>query len=151
MLNSTVNATCINVLFMPERIAGMHESLRRLYQAAKAATAHLPAAQRIEEDSPSSLARAMNVSPAVMTNWKARGISFEGAVNAEGLFGCSAWWLMNGELPVGWRGRGEIGPLSDELTDRLARDGALALMWENAIRGALKMAPVAFIGKRRAA
>ena len=152
MFMEHVNAACINVLFMPERISGMHESLRRLYEAAKAATAHLPLERRLGVDSPSALGRALNVSAAVMTNWKARGVSIEGAVNAEGLFGCSAWWILKGEQPPGWRGQDNMGPLSAEVLERLSRDARAASMWESAIRGALGMHPNATdSGNRHAA
>lgn len=39
----------------------------------------------------------MGVTPAVMSNWKARGISKEGALAAEAKFGCSAHWLLTGK------------------------------------------------------
>jgi hypothetical protein len=44
-----------------------------------------------------TLARRLGVSSAVMTNWKARGISKEGALAAEGIFGCSATWVLEGK------------------------------------------------------
>lgn len=36
-------------------------------------------------------------SSAVMTNWKTRGLSKDGALKAEREFGCSATWLLDGE------------------------------------------------------
>jgi hypothetical protein len=152
MFTKRVNATFINALFTAERIPGMHDSLQRLYEAAREATGHLPLGQRVESGKPSELARALNVSPAIVTNWKARGVSIAGALDAEGRFGCSAWWILKGEHPPGWLGRGEKPPLSAEVLRRLARDSRAATMWENAIRAGMDMPPFrADLGNRDAA
>lgn len=45
----------------------------------------------------SEIGRQLGVSAATMTNWKARGISKEGAIKAESLFGCSVTWLLVGD------------------------------------------------------
>lgn len=75
----------------------MHESVLRLLQCAKEATktAREPVADFAD------LARKLGVSSAVMTNWKARGVSKEGAIKAEQVFGCSAQWVLTGERPAG--------------------------------------------------
>lgn len=39
----------------------------------------------------------MDVSSAVMTNWKRRGVSKEGALQAERMLGCAANWVLTGE------------------------------------------------------
>ena len=43
------------------------------------------------------LAEALGVSSATMTNWKSRGVSKDGALAAEQLFGCSPRWVMEGD------------------------------------------------------
>ena len=151
MFTEAVNAPFINALFNAETILGMHETLKRLYQAAAAATAHLPLSERVD-DQPSTLARALNVSQQSVHNWSKRGVSMEAAVDAEGRFGCSAWWILQGQQPPGWQGQGEEPPLSRDLLQRLSRDSRAATMWESAIRAALSMPPLsADLGKRRAA
>jgi hypothetical protein len=151
MFTEAVNAPFINALFTAGRIPGMHETLKRLFHAATAATAHLPVSERVD-DQPSSLARALNVSQQSVHNWSKRGVSLEAAVDAEGKFGCSAWWILKGQQPPGWQGHGEEPPLSRDLMLRLSRDSRAAAMWESAIRAALSMPPLTpDLGKRRAA
>ncbi|WP_269497775.1 hypothetical protein [Castellaniella sp. S9] len=48
----------------------------------------------------SKVAAKMNVADNRVTNWKARGISFEGAVQAEVVFGIPAAWIMYGQQPL---------------------------------------------------
>lgn len=43
------------------------------------------------------IGRQLGASSAVMTNWKSRGISREGALQAEREYGCSGSWLLTGE------------------------------------------------------
>ncbi|WP_232626094.1 MULTISPECIES: hypothetical protein [Achromobacter] len=69
----------------------MHETTARLFAA-------------IEEMSPgeavtSRVAARMNVADNRVTNWKTRGISFEGAVQAEAAYGIPAAWIMYGQMP----------------------------------------------------
>jgi len=72
----------------------MHDSVIRLLNCARRATEHLPASQRVV-DFP-SLQRRMDVTPAVLTNWKKRGVSRDGLLSAEALFGCQASWVRDG-------------------------------------------------------
>lgn len=44
-----------------------------------------------------ALTALLDVTPAVMTNWKGRGISKEGALSASKVLGCSANWVLTGE------------------------------------------------------
>lgn len=44
-----------------------------------------------------SLGLRLGVSSAVITNWKARGVSEAGAIQAERMLGCSAVWVLFGE------------------------------------------------------
>jgi len=91
----------------------MHETTARLFAA-------------IEERHPgeavtSKVAARMNVADNRVTNWKKRGISFEGAVQAEAAFGIPAAWTMYGKMPwkeekwpfEKWVSRDELGSLSE--------------------------------------
>lgn len=44
----------------------------------------------------SAVARLLNVSPQVMKNWEARGVSEGGALLAQKIIGCDANWILNG-------------------------------------------------------
>lgn len=48
---------------------------------------------------PAALARALNESDQVVTNWGRRGVSKAGALNAQRLFGISSTWILNGTEP----------------------------------------------------
>lgn len=73
----------------------MHDSMNRLLSYAREKTLGKPGA--ITEFS--DLIRVMGVTSAVMTNWKSRGISKQGALDAERLWGCSASWVLDGSGP----------------------------------------------------
>lgn len=92
-----------------------HESARRLLAAAREATAYDSPLRRVSDFE--QLRKALNVSAAVLTNWKERGVSKEGALAAEALWGCSACWVLTGEEPRPW------GPLtlSPDVVESLAR------------------------------
>jgi hypothetical protein len=87
-----VNAACINKPFNAGTIAAMHPSYIRLMEAAKEATANT--SQPINR--PSDLARHMNESPQRVHNWQVRGVSKEGALKAETLYGVSANYVLEG-------------------------------------------------------
>jgi hypothetical protein len=102
MFSQLVNAACIHNSFIPGRIGAMarapsktppHESMQRLLAFARETTR--------SDVAPitdfSALGQRLQKSAAVITNWKARGISKDGAMQAEMEFGCSARWLMTGE------------------------------------------------------
>jgi phage repressor protein C with HTH and peptisase S24 domain len=103
------NATFNNKVFRPVTIAGMpsahkvmHESATRLYEAA----------QKLRGvTKPAEVARLLNISQQNLTGWEKRGVSSEGAIAAQSIFGVSATWLVNG-----------TGPMSIDLsTDELYR------------------------------
>lgn len=73
----------------------MHESVERLYEAARESKGL---------KRPVDVARVLGVSPQVLSNWELRGMSAEGAVEAEVAFGCRAAWLLRGNLPSGVTG-----------------------------------------------
>lgn len=68
----------------------MHETTKRLYQAA--------GLKGIE--SPSALARLLGESPQTLKNWETRGVSAAGIINAQTLLGCDANWLKTGVVTV---------------------------------------------------
>lgn len=71
----------------------MHESVKRLLEYARQVTQF--------DQQPvidfAGLGRRMGVSRQTLTNWKRRGVSKEGALQAEAAFGCSAQWILTGE------------------------------------------------------
>jgi hypothetical protein len=71
----------------------VHESAKRLLDCAKAATAGT--AYPIGDFN--DLAKRLPVSSAVMSNWKKRGVSRDGAIAAERLFKCSVQWILEGQ------------------------------------------------------
>lgn len=74
-----------------ERTNPMHEQMQRLYEAA----------EKIRDVvGQSAVARLLNVSPQTAKNWEARGMSFEGMIDAEQFIGCSAVWLRHGIGPM---------------------------------------------------
>lgn len=66
----------------------IHPTAARLLEAAKLLK---------DADGPSDVARLLGVSPQKVTNWKSRGVSTEGMLDAQRLIGCSAIWLQTGE------------------------------------------------------
>lgn len=71
----------------------MHPSVERLLACAVSATA-----QRAPKNQVTTLrdvAVALGVSAQTMTNWKSRGLSRDGALQAQRVFGCSPQHLLN--------------------------------------------------------
>jgi hypothetical protein len=64
-----------------------HASIRRLYSVAAQAG----------DDAPAKVARRLNISAQTINNWEARGISQNGSVKAQDVYGCSAVWLVSGK------------------------------------------------------
>ena len=81
MFKHKSNTMCNNILFNAFTIWPMHPSMAMLYEAARASK---------QLGIPSDVARAMNASPQTIKNWEYRGISKEGALLAQELFGCDA-------------------------------------------------------------
>lgn len=73
--------------------------MKRLYEAA-----------RIQSgiSGQSQLARAMDASPQTVKNWETRGISQQGLIQAQRVFGCSASWLQTG------KGLAQVADLKNE-------------------------------------
>ena len=68
-------------------MAFMHDSMKRLYEAAL---------HKRGDRIPADVARRMNASPQTISNWEKRGISQEGAIDAERAYNVSAAWLIDG-------------------------------------------------------
>ena len=71
----------------------MHQSMKRLLDFARSAGSPTGRPVRTFAD----VGAAIGVTSAVISNWKARGLSKEGALKAEAAFGCSAQWLLQGD------------------------------------------------------
>lgn len=88
----------------------MHASFTRLLECAARATARSGPERRVTRAH--DLARWLDVSPQVITNWKKRGVARDAALKAETLVGkpCAAWILSDG-APPDWitRQRAEEG------------------------------------------
>lgn len=95
--------------------------MKRLYDAAHAAKGIT---------TPSELARAMSVSPQVITNWESRGVSQSGLVKAQKIFGCSPAWLSSGlgDMFVGQDVRHAPSAMQAEVSiPRLSAKGSMGL------------------------
>lgn len=66
----------------------MHPQMERLYLAAREL-------KKIQGQS--ELARTLNTSPQTIHNWESRGVSKQGLLLAQRIFGCSASWLESGK------------------------------------------------------
>lgn len=73
----------------------MHPSALRLLECAKVATE----AGSAPISSFTDLIRVMQVSSGLMTNWKRRGVSTGGALQAQDLFGVSSSYILRGDEP----------------------------------------------------
>ncbi|WP_297500540.1 hypothetical protein [Ferrovum sp.] len=68
----------------------MNETMKRLYEFLK--TNHKLEGQ-------SAVAARLNMSPQTLNNWEGRGISKNGALQAQTIFGCNAHWIISGVGP----------------------------------------------------
>src|SRR5690348_16144158 len=83
------NTACINDALRTARMAVMaqkspHPSIKRLFGVAKDRG----------DATPTQVAKRLNVSTQTFNNWTARGISLEGALQAQLVYGCDANWLL---------------------------------------------------------
>lgn len=88
MFNLQSNAPFNTIACHSWKIDDMHESMERLYLAAK--TLRGVSGQ-------SAVARALNASPQTVKNWEKRGVSTPGLIAAESAFGCSPVWVKSGD------------------------------------------------------
>ena len=63
----------------------MHDSFKRLLEASNGL-------------SQEEIARRIDESPQTLTNWKKRGVSKSGALKGAAEFGCSANWILKGDI-----------------------------------------------------
>ncbi len=72
--------------------------MERLLDYVQRSTARLPPSRRITDWA--GVQKRMGESAQTMNNWRNRsGLSKQGALKAQELFGCSANWLLDGEGP----------------------------------------------------
>lgn len=91
MFKKKANAMFINTSFTHENIRAMHETMVRLYEAAKKLKGL---------DTPTEVARVLNQSQQTINNWERRGMSQGGMLRAQAEIGCSATWLQTGTPPM---------------------------------------------------
>lgn len=104
MLSSVVNTMCNNAAFTQQTIRGMneptrHPSIQKLYRVA---------ADR-GDTQPARVAERLNVGAQVLNNWETRGISRDGALVAQAVYGADANWLLGDDSAPSVRG----GPVRD--------------------------------------
>lgn len=124
MFSTPVNIACNNILFSQRRILFMnkiHPSVANLYEAAASLRRH---------DSPAAVARALNVSPQRLQNWEERGISKEGALLAQNVYGVDANELRRGTYKPGTKRAagapgGELGELKSQVESLTVVLGAI--------------------------
>jgi hypothetical protein len=91
MCRALVNEPCNDTLFSCRTIQAMekttplHESTARLYRVAR---------DVMGDDAPAKVARRINVSAQTLQNWEGRGVSQDGALKAQAVYGCDANWLL---------------------------------------------------------
>lgn len=88
MLTSTSNVARNTRRVSTAKVPQMHASAERLYKAAR---------DLGNTFGQSAVAKKLNESPQTVKNWETRGISAEGAITAEELFGCRAAWIRSGD------------------------------------------------------
>ena len=88
MFSQPVNSLLNNTLFKCEKMSGMHETMKRLYEAAE--QIHGITGQ-------SALASYLNESPQLLNNWERRGMSKNGIFKTAERIGVNAAWLLSGE------------------------------------------------------
>lgn len=79
---------------------------------------------------PAALAKALNVSEQVVTNWRSRGVSRAGAMAAQQRWGVSANWVLEGKLP-----RGVGGPVPAPAKASTAEGKELVLRLHGMLKG----------------
>lgn len=87
MFNNSSNTMFNNTGFSAGKIHAMHETMERLYEAARLL-------QNVTGQS--AVARLLNTSPQTVKNWETRGVSKSGMLQAQALIGCSANWIDSG-------------------------------------------------------
>jgi len=138
MFTSIVNAPFINNAFSAATIHCMpsaehHPSYARLLEAARKATAHLQLRKRVTDDR--SLRAALQITSQTAYNWKQRGVSQEGALQAERCFGISATSLLEGHgaaKPLAHPPSGGLSfhPVDQEMIHPEPEDDSLQKPWE---------------------
>lgn len=87
-VNTMFSTTCLKM-----DNAKMHPSMSRLLKHSSGKGEDDPGAEIALRE----IGERLRVTPAVMTNWKARGISKAGAIAAGAAFNCSSSWVLTGD------------------------------------------------------
>lgn len=118
----------------------MHESVTRLLQAAAAATANLPPSRRL--DTEAKVRKHLDVTSGAFTNWKSRGVSKQGLLDAEKAFGRSASWIETGvddacTFPQHLSAGVSINPVAQEVSQYRFKLAPRLIPWEQIMIGPL--------------
>lgn len=97
-------------------MSGVSDSMARLYAAA--------AKLRSPIDGPTELANALGQSPQTVTNWAKRGVSLDGAIEAQKALRISATHVLEGDQPVYVPATASVSP--DEITPGYVQVGLLS-------------------------
>lgn len=139
MFPTRVNAPFLNKACSAATIPAMteHPSVARLLQCARMSTADKAPSRRVQTDA--DLQRLMGISPQNYTVWKRRGVSKQGALKAEHLFGCAANWVRDGtgprwtELQHPHEGV-RTAPLAQEMSHPPFRVPPVHIAWEDILK-----------------
>lgn len=84
----------------------MHPSTKRLHEVAA----------QFGHTSPKQIAMALNQSEQTVSNWKTRGVSKDGAIEAEKIYGCSSSYVLSGIKTEAFKRGASIPSLPESLT-----------------------------------
>ena len=141
MCNLMSNAVLDTLCLVGGTLGAMHPSTARLYEAAR---------QLRQAVGQSNVARLLNETPQTVKNWETRGVSDSGAIKAEGVIGCRAYWLSTGEgdmldagspSPKGVRPseRPRTGGLeAQNLSQPIGSDAPILMSWEDIVNGEIR-------------
>lgn len=102
---------------MRDELVKVHPSAERLLESARRCTMHLPSSRQLHTWL--QVRTVLRITAARLTNWKQRGVSEAGALQAEAKWGCSAYWILTGIEPPGWSS-GARAQVLDRMADSLS-------------------------------
>lgn len=137
MCSSSVNSACNNAVFNSRTIHSMEQN-----QAHPSSIRLSQAAARAGDNAPAEIARRLNVSVQKVFNWISRGVSKEGALEAQAAYHVDANWILGisddarlliREDPMTYGADGHPAPISRDDTSMLYI--GRPPVWRVAIRG----------------
>jgi len=99
----------------------MNIKMMRLYEAARSA------GKLTGDSDQAELARLLNESPQTIHNWEVRGLSKQGALNAQAVFGVNATWLNSGSGEMFVSGNKETKLFVIHSTDNKKNDNQIII------------------------